>query len=265
MSMCAPWYCGTACRLAGCPLLPARNDQSGSGVCGAVNRSQITCAARLGSAESRVSEGDHRFGHSTNKERASKSILRFLTILFGSPLTLTLFATVVPMPTSAGTSGLQKCRHKTPEICHISCSSHHYVRASGNIPGDTVAKVAEPSTMSADRGKVECYSTMICTCFSSLVLFRLRDVSHPAEEAFVRDAIEKGSDCLRSPTSTLPVQYVYPTPISIVFTRSYVMSSTVSPAACHTILPSILNVEFFFLATKACNGQSPRDESTAGH
>ena len=99
----------------------------------------------------------------------------------------------------------------------------------GNIPGDTVAKIAEPSTMSADRGKVECSSTMLCTCFSSLVLFRLRDVSHPAEAAFVYDLIEKGSDCLRSPTSTLPVQYVYPTPISIVFTRSYAMSSTVSP------------------------------------
>ena len=100
---------------------------------------------------------------------------------------------------------------------------------SGNIPGGTVAKMGACLRMPAERGKVECFSTIKCTCFSSLVLFRLRDVSHPADAAFVYDLIEKGSDCLRSPTSTLPVQYVYPTPISIVFTRSYAMSSTVSP------------------------------------
>lgn len=101
---------------------------------------------------------------------------------------------------------------------------------SGNIPDGTVAKIGVRWTMPADRGKVECFSTIKCTGFSSLVLFRLRDVSHPAEEAFVSDLIEKGSGCLRSPTSTLPVQYVYTTPISIVFTRSFIMSSTVSPA-----------------------------------
>ena len=108
-------------------------------------------------------------------------------------------------------------------------------------------------------------------------LFRPRELSHPPRHPRgTEESLCPGSDSkaprlivLHSPTSFDPSNPVRVSYSDFCFYLpdhpSSIMSSTVSHVRASPHSPSVLNVEFFLLASKACNGQPSCDESTAGH
>lgn len=176
---------------------------------------------------------------------------------------------MISTPTTTSTYSLLKYRQQTPEMYHVSSPPRRYARARVTTCQATRwQKLCQRSTTpnrgqdgrAHDRSRAPEPS-----CFSSPVLFRLRDVSHH-RASLCLDAIEKAPDGLRAQTSTLPVQYLYLTlfPVCICPNIRHGFHGEPCPRVT-PFLPAILNVEFFFIAAKACNGQSSSDESTTGH
>lgn len=136
---------------------------------------------------------------------------------------------------------------------------------SGNMSGGTVAKIvgtqSEIGRLGRSRALQEPYvlASRASFCFGSER--RVIHQSKPLSEIRLKRA-QIAAITHFDPSNPVRVS----SPISV----------SIPPIICHVvhgkpgshvtpILSPILNVEFFLLATKACNGQPSRDESTASH